>query len=230
MQQGQRALGLAQEMGARHDFLTRVAALLHAVGRKPVQPQLLRRPLFLLRGLQPRQPEAQVPLAPGQLRGIGVRGGARRHQAQGARVGRGPQVQFDGATVEVGECGAMGAGRRLERGFDGEGIGVGKGDLAPEYEAPQLFGHGLDAAVVAEQQQLSGIEPQQLEHRQDAALGGQPRIPVPVAVGQRRYVVGELGLGEGDRVWAGKGQHLGPAQCARTAEEGGEVVRHVNGD
>lgn len=66
MQKLHRALGLAEEVGAGNDFLAGIAALLHAVAVQTVQAQLLRGPYLALAFFQPRQPVAQVGLAPGQ--------------------------------------------------------------------------------------------------------------------------------------------------------------------
>lgn len=51
-----------------------------------------------------------------------------------------------------------------------------------------------------------------------------------MAVIERDHVIGELGLGEGDRIGAGKTQYLRLGEHAETVENRGEVVRHVTGD
>ena len=47
-----------------------------------------------------------------------------------------------------------------------------------------------------------------------------------MAIGQRDHIIGELGLGEDDRIGTGQAQNLRLVECAETVEIRGEVVRH----
>ena len=71
MEQRQSTLGLAQEMGAGHDFLAGIAAFLDAEGWQALKRKLLGRPLSALFRRQSRQAMLQVVCLPARA-GIGL--------------------------------------------------------------------------------------------------------------------------------------------------------------
>ncbi len=89
-----------------------------------------------------------------------------------------------------------------------------------------MFDERIGGMVQQDQLQFVGTMPQQQEHRDHPALGGEPGVPLPVAIGQLQHVVGELGLRKRGRVRAFQRDHGMVGQC----KTGGEVVSHEGED
>ncbi|WP_251280357.1 hypothetical protein, partial [Enterobacter hormaechei] len=71
----------------------------------------------------------------------------------------------------------------------------------------------IGIAIRQHQHQVVVGQPQQLEHRQGAALGAQPGTPLPVQQGQGGDIAAELGVGKDSRIRALQAQQLVAGQA-----------------
>ena len=102
--------------------------------------------------------------------------------------------------------------------------------LSSEHEALQLRGQFTGLAVRHHQQQVIVRLLEQRKQRNDAALGGQPGIPLPMPGCQCAHVVGELRLRKSRGIRALKHDEGMVGQGKEGSHGRGKVVRHEGED
>jgi hypothetical protein len=124
-----------------------------------------------------------------------------------ARAAIAAGIQLDSVRGVAIDRSAGSACRRGESAGHVQVLAHGERDLAAEDVASQLRGQGLRLGIRQQQPERLFVEFEQREQRDQAPLGRQPAVPLPLPGRQAGDIVHALRLREYSRIAAGKRQY-----------------------